>query len=184
MSEVLPLPLPKKRRKWLMPVAIAVIVTVIVGAAVVLHSLGLHDLPRSKWRREWKAAVIAAVEKQTSDRGWVEKEVSAVKAKLESQGEADGGWSSSSLILMGNGDWIAYASRCRKEDWRIRDIFIGRASDGKWYYSTYHFCIGMLSLRVDDRPESLAKFISTYSLREFDGRSDECLKQTWPTPEP
>ena len=83
---------------------------------------------------------------------------------------------------MKNGDWIAYASRCSKEDWRIRDIFIGRATDGKWYYSTFHFCRGMLTLRVEDRPESLDKFITAYSLREFDGRSDECLKKTWPNP--
>ena len=182
MSDVPPLPLPKAQRKWLMPAVVSV--TVMVGAAFVFRSLGLHDLPHSKWRREWKDAAIGTVEKQTLDRGWVEKEITTVKAKLKPQGEDDGGWFSESLLLMKNGDWIAYSSRCRKEDWRIPDIFLGRASDGKWFYSTFHFCRGMLTLRVEDRPESLAKFISAYSLREFDGRSDECLKKTWPTAEP
>lgn len=184
MSEVIPPPLPKTQRKWRLPVVVAVTVTAMVGGVFIFRSLGLHDLPHSKWRREWKDAAIATVEKQTLDRGWVEKEVSTVKAKLKSQGEDDGGWFSESLLLMKNGDWVAYASKCSKDDWRIRDIFVARASDGKWYYSTYHFCRGMLTLRVEDQPESLTKFIAAYSLREFDGRSDECLKKTWPNPTP
>jgi len=29
-------------------------------------------------------------------------------------------------------------------------------------------------------PGSIAEFATRYSAREFDGRSDECLKETWP----
>jgi len=86
--------------------------------------------------------------------------------------------------MMKNGEWIAYANICQKEDWRIHDIFIERASDGQWYYSTFQFCTGMIVLRMqgeaEGQPESVPKFVQEYYLRPFDGRSDECLGTTWP----
>ena len=84
------------------------------------------------------------------------------------------------LILATNGDWIVWASKCSKEDRRIHDIFVGRASDGKWYYSTFHFCNGKIVLMMEEQPANLGAFIQAYSLREFDGQSDECLGKTWP----
>lgn len=87
---------------------------------------------------------------------------------------------------MTNGKWIAYASICRKSDFWIKDIFIGRGSDEKWYYSTYHFCNGMFAMMMDydmpqrPQPESIAAFAQRHALREFDGESNECLKKTWP----
>ena len=86
---------------------------------------------------------------------------------------------------MTNGEWIAYTNICRKQDFKIQDLFIGRASDGKWYYSTYHFCIDMVVLRMredmlEPRPGSVKQFADEYYLKEFDGRSDECLRKTWP----
>lgn len=81
---------------------------------------------------------------------------------------------------MGKGDWIAYTNICQKQDRRIEDLFIGRGSDGQWYYSTFHFCKGMLVLRGEDRPEDLRSFAKGYFLRTFDGRSDESLRKTWP----
>ena len=83
-------------------------------------------------------------------------------------------------MLVKNGDWIIYASRCHKQDPRVYDIFIGRASDGKWYYSSYHFCIGMFVLAFDGQPCDLPAFIKQYHLREFDGESDDALQKTWP----
>jgi len=87
---------------------------------------------------------------------------------------------------MKNGDWIACQNICSKEDSRVQDLFIGRASDGKWYYSTFHFCIGMTVLRDMEQwqPDSLAQFVDAYWLVPFDGRSDECLKATWTRAEP
>jgi len=85
------------------------------------------------------------------------------------------------MILMRNGDWLTYANVCRKEDGRIYDLFLARASDGRWYYSTYHFCVGMIVLKMEEQPEDLAGFAKTHYLRMFDGQSDECLQKTWPT---
>ena len=85
---------------------------------------------------------------------------------------------------MTNGEWIAYANVCWKEDSHIHDLFLGRASDGKWYYSTFHFCIGMLVLKMGMIEEgehgSVSKFAEKCYLRTFDGHSDECMQMTWP----
>ena len=84
------------------------------------------------------------------------------------------------MILMRKGEWLAYTNVCRKQDRHIYDLFLARGSDGRWYYSTYHFCIGMIVLRMEEQPEDLAEFARTYFLRTFDGRSDDCLQKTWP----
>lgn len=97
---------------------------------------------------------------------------------LESEWET---WISEDLIVMTNGQWIAYRNVCQKEGERIPDLFLGRGSDGRWYYSTYHFCVRMLNLKdVMGQPKSLTEFRQTYYLREFDGHSDECLKEPRP----
>ncbi len=85
------------------------------------------------------------------------------------------------IIVMTNGQWMAYRNVCAKEKEGIPDLFLGRGSDGRWYYSTYHFCIRMIVLKdMLGQPESLAQFVQEGFLREFDGHSDECLKKTWP----
>ena len=76
---------------------------------------------------------------------------------------------------------MAYRNICAKEKGHIPDLFIGRASDGRWYYSTYHFCMDMIVLKTMlDQPESLTKFRADCFLQGFDGRSDDCLRKTWP----
>jgi hypothetical protein len=85
---------------------------------------------------------------------------------------------------MTNGEYLVYAHIDAKEDGRIHDIFIARGSDGKWYYSTFHFCIGMVTLAAEVLGPgwngSISEFATAYSAHEFDGHSDECLKKTWP----
>jgi hypothetical protein len=131
-------------------------------------------------RKEWKEQALPEIARRATDAAWVAAETASLKAKLAQDPSDDSTWFSDRLILMKNGEWISYASKCSKEDSRIHDIFVGRASDGKWYYSTYHFCVGMLELRVEEQPDDLTHFIRDFFLREFDGRSDECLNLTWP----
>ncbi len=92
------------------------------------------------------------------------------------------GWFSPQGLLMEDGSWIAYRQVCHKEKPEIYDIFIGQASDGKWYYSTYHFCIGAITI-MEEQPKSLSAFIDQCALVEFDGASDDCLLPTWPPKE-
>jgi len=89
------------------------------------------------------------------------------------------GWFSEQALLMGDGSWIAFRYFYNEGDSRIYDIFIGRGSNGNWYYSTYHFCIGCYNI-LDEQPDSLSAFIDQCALVEFDGESDDCLLPTWP----
>jgi hypothetical protein len=147
-----------------------------LGLAVLMGGERLN----SKARKEWKEKATAEIAQQTSDSARVCKEIESLKTK--SSGESGWArWISEDIILMTNGEWMAYRNTCAKEEGRIPDLFIGRGSNGKWYYSTYHFCIGMIVLKtMSDQPESLTKFRSDGYLREFDGHSDECLRKTWP----
>jgi hypothetical protein len=160
----------------------------IVGAAAGLcvGAAGLFILsggpPRldSKARKQWKEKAIAEIAEQTKDTAPILRKIGSMKTKPSVESEWDG-WISQDLIVMKNGEWMAYRNVCAKEEGRIPDLFLGRGSDGHWYYSTYHFCIGMLVLKdMMDQPESLTKLRDDGFLKEFDGRSDDCLKKTWP----
>ncbi len=126
-------------------------------------------------RREWKERSIAEISACIAGSAWPGNELALLKTRT---GEA--GWLSDHMILMRNGDRLAYANSCQKQDGRMPDIFLARGSDGLWYYSTYHFCIGMIVLRMEEQPEDLVGFTNTYFLRTFDGHSDDCLQKTWP----
>ena len=162
---------------------LAVIGTAICFCAVALGIVIFVGGPErldSKARRQWKDNAIVQIAKQTSDSAGNFKEIEAMKTTpLDSEWWDT--WISEDLIVMTNGQWIAYRNVCQKEDERIPDLFLGLGSDGLWYYSTYHFCVRMINLKdVMGQPKSLTEFSRTYYLREFDGHSDECLKETRP----
>jgi hypothetical protein len=168
------------KRKWiLLPVGIIVL---ILGTPFWISNSSPFLL-RHGPRKKWKDRAVTEISRLTGDSAWVASEIAGLTNVSEDLPRSDR-WLSSHLILMTNGEWMAYANICRKEDFWIPDLFIGRASDGKWYYSTYHFCIHMIVLRItadmDGQPESVTKFAGKYYLREFDGRSDVCLQRTWP----
>jgi hypothetical protein len=160
--------------------AIAAVTGVILLAVAGLFLIQSGDRLHAKARKEWKEKEVAEIARSTSDAAWLAAETNRLKTNAAPDPSDSAAWLSDRLILMKNGEWMIYASKCSKEDRRIHDIFVGRGSDGKWYYSTFHFCLGMVSLRMDDQPENLTKFGEIYFLREFDGHSDECLNLTWP----
>ena len=136
-------------------------------------------------RWNWKNGAIPTIAKLAEDRAWREKEIKLVATETNDQRVIASGWLTDNLILMENGEWLVYKSHCSKEKpHAVRDIFLAKGSDGNWYYSTFHFCVGMVGLRLEQetQPTSLAAFAHEYNLRQFDGRSDECLKETatWP----
>ena len=147
-----------------------------IGAAVFLRPPSLQ----SSARREWKQKSIAEIASRVADPAWPTNELARLKAQDTSDASEDARWHSERIIVTRKGEWLAYANRCQKQDRRIPDIFLARGSDGRWYYSTYHFCVGMVVLRMDEQSEDLAAFARTYFLRTFDGQSDDCLQKTWP----
>lgn len=157
---------------------IAGVVGVLVAVAVI--ALAVRYAPSSSARRAWKEKTIGEISTRVADPAWPGNELARLKAKGTNDPSDSDTWLSERLIVMRNGDWLAYGNICQKEDSRIRDLFLGRGSDGRWYYSTYHFCISMVVLRMEEQPDDLAAFSKTYYLRQFDGHSDECLQKTWP----
>ena len=92
-------------------------------------------------------------------------------------------WATGNLIVMKNGDWIVCDGQFHNQVDGVSDIFIGKASDGRWYYSTYHFCINNITLHMEPQAADLDAFKTKYALHEFDGKSDDALKKTWPAQE-
>lgn len=88
------------------------------------------------------------------------------------------------VVYAPNGDWLVFANVCRKEDWRIDDLILARGSDGQWYYSRFHFCIGAVVLASIPQPATLVEFRQQCFLQPFDGVSDDCLRETWPLSRP
>jgi len=156
-----------------------------LGILALLGAVGLvlsqrGDRLHAKARKDWKDQAIIEIARRAADTNWLAIETGTLKKGAAQKDADEGAWLTDHLILMTNGEWIVYASKCSKEDRRIHDIFLGRGLNGKWYYSTFHFCKRMLVLTVDEQPGSVAQFAETYFLREFDGISDDCLQKTWP----
>ncbi len=178
-------PHPKHPWSWKKRLAIGLLpITCLLGILVLFGQINLRRSEHARLyaapRKEWKEKAIAEINRLSNDSKWLESEIATLKKQSDQPAEEFGSWYSDHLILLKNGDWIVCSSSCSKTDNRIHDIFIGRASDGKWYYSTFHFCSGkiVLSMRVFDK--NLGNFKTGYHLKEFDGRSDECLQKTWP----
>lgn len=152
----------------------------VVLVALAITAVAIRYMPSSSARREWKDRAIADISTRVANSAWVSNELAHLKTRGDNHPSDSDGWLSERLIVMRNGDWLAYANLCQKQDSRIRDLFLGRGSDGRWYYSTYHFCKGMVVLKMEEQSDDLAGFAKTYYLRQFDGHSDECLQKTWP----
>ena len=166
-------------------IAILVLGACVLAGGVTVALLARGDRLRAKARREWKDEAITKIERRLRDRQALESEIARIGHALATTRPASDAWIGNDVLVMKNGDWIACQNICSKEDGRIHDLFIGHGSDGKWYYSTFHFCRGKVVLRMEDRqPDSLAQFVDAYWLAPFDGQSDDCLKATWTGMEP
>ena len=160
-----------------------------LGTFLLICVLSLTLLPnpqekrlRAPERKQWKEQALAQVNAVSRNVQTISNEIAVLHAEAKTQ--SGDGWIGTNLVLMANGEYLVYSHIDAKQDRRISDLFLARGSDGKWYYSTYHFCIGMITLRMEIMGESkrgsIHEFASAYALREFDGQSDECLKKTWP----
>lgn len=135
---------------------------------------------RALTRKAWKNAALARLAEDVRNPDWAAKRVDELKQAGPDDGETEGEWFKRDFVLTKNGEWMAFRSICRKEDWRVNDLLVGYGSDGRWYYSTYHFCIGAYVFRMYGQQDSLAEMTRRFWLRPFDGRSEECLKSTRP----
>ena len=142
----------------------------------------VYSLYRQHTRRAWKEGALPEISRDADDPRWISKEIAFLRSSPEGdQRIIAEGWLSDRMILMKTGEWLVYRSHCSKASpHQVSDIFLAKSSAGKWYYSTLHFCAGMIALVMMQKtqPNTLSEFVKEYNLREFDGRSDECLKAT------
>ncbi len=146
-----------------------------VGGAALAYLLNFGDVHHSSERQAWKNQAILAIEADLESLAQGEFELPPSDEPSDEQV----GWMSEKAIRCVDGSWLIYRQQCHKEDAKVHDIFIARSSDGRWFYSDFHFCIGAVVLAADEQPESLSQMAERYFLVEFDGVSDEALKPTW-----
>jgi hypothetical protein len=158
---------------------VAILLGVIVVLGVGYFSLRSsvkrkHERARSEWKTRalLQLATLSITNKEISD--------DLAMLKADATPNFNWGWATDKVLRMTNGEYLIYAFYHGFNSGFIDHLFLGHGSDGRWYYSTYHFCNGMVAIRSDDPPGSIAQFAKTYAAWEFDGKSDECLKHTWP----
>jgi len=157
-----------------------VVVSVTILILIVASLIGMWWLAKQKAEREraqWKGPALEQLARLSITSEEIRRELDELKAGPTPN--IDLGWTHEHTLLMTNGEYIIYGYRHGASGF-VDHLFLAHCSDGRWLYSTYHFCNSMTMVRVDEPPGSIADFAKTYSAREFDGKSDECLKKTWP----
>jgi hypothetical protein len=128
-------------------------------------------------RAHWKTGALERLATLSIANKEISQELETLKAGRGAAGERQQ-WAGEHVLLMTNGEYIVYEYRHGRNDYFPPHLFLGHCSDGRWLYSSYHFCNSMAMVQGDDPPGSIAEFAKAYSTREFDGKSDECLKMT------
>ena len=161
------------RKSWLW---LAGILLVLVLAFFVHRHF--DRVERERLRAQWKDAALPRLAALAADPTAIAKEMEEMKDLDRRFGRTN--WTGDRLIVMTNGEYLVFASRHGFNNGFINHLFLARGSNGKWLYSTYHFCNSMAMIAGEDSPGSIAEFSKRYAVREFDGKSDVCLEKTWP----
>ena len=156
---------------------IVVILCIIAGGIFV--AVTKFDEFHTAERRQWKNDVIGAITKDLKSPNYLKERLGKVPKPMSEFDTSEPQWLTEDTIVCRDASWLAYRAQTHMNDPKIHDIFIARASDGKWYYSDFHFCKQMMVLESNGQPETLDQLKKEYSLVEFDGSSDDALDQTW-----
>ena len=147
---------------------------------LVAASLSLRwALSSERLRRNWVRGTVPQIAQQAADQMWIDRTSAALMQKMALPSHENGDWVGEQMAIMRNGERIIYRNECVHRHQILGDIFVGKASNGRPYYSSYHFCCEMVVPKMEDQPADLASFVQKYYLREFDGKSDEAIKLTW-----
>ena len=171
---------PGRRRRSIRVVTISIsVLTLLIG--LLGAAWWVAKLQAAHARAQWKGPALERLAGLSITNEDIRQELDQLKA--EPTPSLNFGWAHEHVLLMTNRQYIIYASRHGANNGFVDHLFLGHGSDGRWLYSTYHFCSSMAGVAGDDPPGSIAEFEKRYSVREFDGKSDECLKHTWPVNE-
>ena len=158
-----------------------VIVRLTILFVIVLAVMGVRSAVRrshERARAKWKTGTLQRLAGLSITNEEIRRELNEIKARTSAKVPL--GWTHEHVLLMTNEEYLIYAMRHGRNDGSLDHLFLAHASDGRWLYSTFHFCNGMVAIMSDPPPGSTAEFQNRYAVREFDGKSDECLKHTWP----
>jgi hypothetical protein len=158
-----------------------VVVAIKIPLLIFASLSGLWWLAKQKAEREraqWKGPTLERLAGLSVTNEEIRRELDELKAGPKPN--INMGWTDDQVLLMTNGEYIIFAFRHGANNGFVDHLFLGHGSDGRWLYSTYHFCNRMAAVGADEPPGSIAEFAKKYSVREFDGKSDECLQHTWP----
>lgn len=151
--------------------------SMVVIVAVLAGGWWLAKLKVERDRTRWKGITLERLAGLSITNEEICRELEELKAGPKPN--IDFGWAHDQVLLMTNGEYIIFGFWHSPYRGFVGDLFLGHGSDGRWLYSTYHFCNRMAAVRGDDPPGSIAEFEKRYSVREFDGTSAECLQDTW-----
>lgn len=155
------------------------IAALFVGLLLLLVGLFLVvDYWMEAQRAEWKTATLAHLAEAELRDPFVQSELRSLTS--DPANTPIGSWAGQKVIKMTNGEHLVYDFRHGANIGYLDHLFLARGSNGRWYYSTYHFCNMLTGIRMDNPPSSISDFASKYWLREFDGKSDICLESTAP----
>lgn len=150
-----------------------------IPALIMVSFVGVRFVMKHRYEHErhtWKDLALARLAKTSITNEEIRAEIDQIKHPTPN---LSFGWTHEQVALMRNGEYLIYASRHGLNSGFVDHLFLAHGSNGRWYYSTYHFCNGMAGAELD-APASIAEFVSKYAVREFDGKSDLCLQHTWP----
>ena len=158
-------------RNLLIWLAIPVLIALLIAGC---RSVTKHGYEHA--RKVWKDEVLLQIAKTSMTDEQVLTEIDQIKHPSPN---LNFGWAHEHVLLMTNGEFLVYAFRHGSNNGFVDHLFLAHGSDGRWLYSTYHFCNHMVGADADS-PGSINEFATKYAAREFDGKSEECLQHTWP----
>jgi hypothetical protein len=165
--------------KYMMRKIVSVSVVILCVIAVGIFVVGKRfDEFHTVERRKWKNDMIASITTDLKNPDYLKERLGEVPKPMADFDTSEPQWLTEDTIVCRDASWLAYRAQTHKNDPKIHDIFIARASDEKWYYSDFHFCKQMMVLESNGQPETLEQLKKEYSLVEFDGSSDDALNQT------
>jgi hypothetical protein len=129
-----------------------------IGWSVLREMTRMH---RDSATFEFRHNSLNEIARLTTDPQWVTNQL----IQMGQRRGRNADWFSGNVLCLQSGEWLVYANKCRKEDPRITDTFVARASDGQWYHSTNHFCTGMIVLLMEGQPKNLSTMVAQYQLR-------------------